>query len=104
MTEPHVVRAEPDTQLAQLLALYPGVKEEFDAAKERLDAIKAALKATAVETDPTATKFLLSGTDGQVLTVQYKVVRTLDTKGLNRDHPHVYDAYTRESGRWELRG
>lgn len=98
------VRPTEGSRLEQLAALYPVLKAEVDAAKEKLDAVTEAIKIELQNAAPGELKvdLVADGLD-RPLRLSWREQWRVDTKKLKTEMPEVYVKYVKRSSYWELR-
>lgn len=98
------VRPAEGSRLQQLVALYPQVKAEADAAKERLETVKEAIKVELQQAAPGEPKVdLIADTLDRPLRLTWREQWRVDAKRLKAEAPEVYVKYAVRSTYWELR-
>lgn len=98
-----VVRAEPDSQLEQLTALYDRLDAQVKADSERLEEVKKEIKIELQRLHPTQTEVLLvSGSCSTPLRMYLQTSWRLDSKGLKAKDPATWVRWARETHSWYL--
>ena len=92
-----------DSALEQWHARYPELKAAAEAAnaalKECTDAIKAELTAAA----PEQGRVDMASPYGPPMYLTWVVSKRIDSGRLKAEHPEIAEAYTKESGAWQLK-
>lgn len=97
-----VLRATPDTELAELRARYADLKRIKDAATEEFDAVKSKLQHQLSEATNGATRAVLYVDGHKPMNLTYSEPWTVDSKRLQAEQPLIYVQYARQGKRWTM--